>query len=143
MVFCVPFILLICYLYTTKDMDTTGYVFLTGIFIVIFLLIQQVMSYADIYLAQDNLIVKKIFITRNIPMSEVKLIDQGIMPFVYYIEFKNNKRAYFQLKPKDIFNQITSSDSKNVLKLFKEKVKLQPPDESGNNSQNPRDGNKK
>jgi hypothetical protein len=137
MVFCLPFLILICYLYTSKDMETPGYIFLTVISIIIFVLLKQVMSYADIYLAHDYLVIKKLFITRKVPILEIKLIDEGILPFVYYIEFENNKTVYFQLKPKDIFNQIKSSDLSYILNFLKEKIKLQPPNEDKNNSISP------
>jgi hypothetical protein len=120
--FSIPFALFICYLFTSKNIALDGKCFLAIILIVMLLMIKQVLSYADIYLMEDKLVTKKIIGVKNRPLSQIKSIDEALLPFSYYILFKDDKKVYFQLKPKDMLKRIVNTDSDQILHSLRSRL---------------------
>jgi hypothetical protein len=122
--FCAPFIVILVYFIFNSIISPDGKLFLAIILIAIILIMRIALLYGDIYLSQEKLIIKKILGSKAVPLSQVAAVDEGLLPFVYYIKLKNNKKIYFQLKPKDIFKGIINSESNATLNSLRSKLKV-------------------
>lgn len=120
--FCVLLVLVIA-LIINKDLDETAWIFLCCIFIFILIIVKRLMSFADLYLSSDYIIYRRIIGEKKRLISEIKAVNEGFLPFNYYIEFNDGKRIYFQLKPKDMLRRLGDSN-KTVLNNFKKKLDL-------------------
>lgn len=76
-------------------------------------------DYADLYLCDDFLIIKKIFITKKIHINDIIEINRALLPFTYYIRFNNNYMVYFTSKYSDIPKLFLSLDSEKGLNRIK------------------------
>jgi hypothetical protein len=121
--FGMPFIAFICYLLVDSRIEKDGKYFLCAIILVVFLMLKYILIYGDIYLSGENVIIKKNIGVKTKHISQIKSLDEALVPFTYYIEFKDNKKVYFRLKPKDILKRITSADS-DILENLRSKFNL-------------------
>lgn len=134
MLFFIPFLFLLLYIVIVNfSMDLLIFVIiLTTIIIFIF---KNAFSYADIYIKEGNIIIKKIFFTRSKKLSDIKEIDRAFLPITYSILFKDNFKVYFMARVLDIFKQFFSSDPDKLTNRIKDNLLL---DDS-----NPANSNKK
>jgi hypothetical protein len=79
-------------------------------------------SYADIYKYNHQIIAKKVFSTIIKSTSEIKSIEEAILPFTFYIIFHDNSKVYFLVEPTNLLRHLTSSDTKKRLRTLKEKL---------------------
>jgi hypothetical protein len=77
------------------------------------------LSYGDLYLTDDYLIIKKIFTYKKVDLSEIVEIERALIPFTYYLKFKNSKTIYFTSKLSDIPRLFFSMDPDKGLKELK------------------------
>ena len=80
--------------------------------------------YSDIYLIGNELVIKKVFSTRNVELKSVEIVEKTILPFTYRICFNNNLKVYFFLKLSDILKSIFSMDSDRVVDEIIQLLKL-------------------
>jgi len=80
-----------------------------------YFIIKNAFSYADLYWDENSLIIKKLFFTQKVPVSKYKKLAKAIMPFTYYIEFKNRQTVYFFLPLSGIFKEVASLNPDKVL----------------------------
>ncbi|MGV8878482.1 MAG: hypothetical protein ACOH2A_05580 [Sphingobacteriaceae bacterium] len=115
----------IAFLLKNKSLDATAWIIICCIIIFIIILVWQLFSFADVYVSSDKLIYKKIIGIKNKPLSFIKSVKEGLLPFNYYIEFMDNKRVYFQLKPRDMLKRYSSSNADSVTKSLKKRLRLE------------------
>lgn len=106
-----------------KDLDKTAWVILCCVFIFILIIIVKLMSFADLYLSSDHIIYRRIIGEKKRHISDVKSINEGFLPFNYYIEFFDGRKIYFQLKPRDMLQRLGDSHQ-TVLNNLKKKFHL-------------------
>jgi hypothetical protein len=122
LLFFLPLILCVTYIVISKNftIEATGFLF---IFIaLIYLILKQMFSYADIYKYNQQIIAKKVFSTIIKSTSEIKSIEEAILPFTFYIIFQDNSKVYFLVEPTNLLRHLTSSDTKKGLRTLKEKL---------------------
>ena len=120
--FFMPFISFLAYTILTKNLTLEGVLFLFIFCALIALIIRHGFSYADIYVSDDSLIIKKIFITKSRYIKEIKEIDKALIPFTYYIRFDDNFKVSFFSETTDIFKQLVGSDTDRGLEITKTKL---------------------
>lgn len=123
LLFFVPFAVFVTYIVIDKNNSTEGVVFLIIFLAIILLILRHILSYADIYLGENIIIVKKIFTEKKKSVAELQRIDRALLPFTYYIEFKNGNKEYFFLKSLEILHQVITLDRDKILKELRLKFK--------------------
>jgi len=120
--FFVPYTLFLLYLYImlSKSVTTKGIVFLAFFLVAIFLVLRLGFAYADIYLSESHVIVKKLFRTRTVKMEEITEVNESFLPFTYYIKLSKSK-VYFLPNVTDLSKQLLSFKPTKGLELIKEK----------------------
>lgn len=122
LLFFIPFIFFLSYLILTKNFTLEGVVVLFVFIAVISLILRNVFSYADIYIFQDHLIVKKLFSTKNRSILEIKYIDKALFPFTFFLKFEDNSKVFFFSETSDLLKQLMSSDPDKGLKIIRDKL---------------------
>ena len=120
LIFFVPFMLLLFYI-TLVNFSFGVLLFFIICSAIMAFLFYIGLSYGDLYLADDYLIIKKIFTSKKMDLSEIVEIDRGLLPFTYYIKFKNNSTVYFTSKLGDIpaiFFSMDPNQKLNEIKSF-------------------------
>lgn len=111
------------FLLRNTTLDSTAWIVLCFIIAFIAIALWRLLSFADIYVFSEQMIIyKKIIGVRRRPLSEIRSVNEGILPFNYYIEFKDDKKVYFQLKPDDMLKRLISSDADSVLDSLKKRL---------------------
>jgi len=112
-----------------RRLDFDGYLAWLSILAALILFAMLPLIYSDVYLSNDNIVMKKIIGTKRRPVSDFKAIKATILPFACYIEFQDGKKVYFSLTPSEIIGNITGSDIiKNLRTRIEQRVdKLQKP----------------
>jgi len=123
LIFFLPVLLLVLYIVITKNPSVEGFGFLSVLIMVNIIVMKIALSFADIYISDDKIIIKKVTGEQTKSKLEVRSIDEAILPFTYYVEFDKGK-FYFQLKPKDILKRVAGQNSEETLAQIKEKFKL-------------------
>lgn len=116
--FFTPILLLVVYLVFVKNFSTNGLLFLLFFLSISTFALYRVFSHADLYVSEENLIIKKIFNTRKMHLSEIQEIDRSLIPFSYHIIFKDKSRVRFS-KYTDVPKLIFSMDPDKGLKEIK------------------------
>jgi hypothetical protein len=80
------------------------------------------LSYAQISIVGDDIVIRKLWIKKIKLISQVKSLDEAILPFIYVLRFDKGRPVYFRLKPADIIKEL--SDSDNLLESLRKKFKL-------------------
>ncbi len=122
--FIVLLLAMIGFLLRNTTLDTTAWIIMCCIIIFIIVLFWRLFSFADVYVSSDQITYKKIIGIKSEPLSAIKSINEGLFSFNYYIEFKDGKKVYFQLKPGDMLKRFTSPNADSVLDSLKKKLKL-------------------
>jgi hypothetical protein len=122
LLFFTPLVLLLSYVVITKNFTLNGLVFLLFVLFIIGLILYISFSYADIYVSDDFIIIKKLFSVKKKSITEIQEIDKGIIPLAYFIKFNNNLKVLFTLQSSEIFEQFLSSDSNKGLNILKSKL---------------------
>lgn len=112
------------FLLRNTTLDATAWTIMCCIIIFIIILVWQLFSFADVYVSSDQIIYKKIIGIKNKPLSFIRSVNEGLLPFNYYIEFMDNKRVYFQLKPGDMLKRFSRHNAASVLDSLKKRLKL-------------------
>jgi hypothetical protein len=120
--FFIPFILFVSYIIITKSLDATGICIIGVLLTVAFFAITGSLSYGDIYVDDNKIIVKKIIGSKVKNISEVRSFKKAIIPTIYYVEFTDDKKVYFTIKISDVFKQIFSIDSNHTLDFLNAKL---------------------
>lgn len=118
-VFFSPIIYVLLFLVLPRNLTVTGVFSIFFFFALIAIFLYISFSYGDIYKAGKYLIIKKIFVIKKKEISEIKEIDRAIVPFSYFIEFKDKYKVYFSSDLKSVPNQFFSNDPDKWLKAFK------------------------
>lgn len=121
MVFFTPFAFSLSYIILTENFTVGGVLFLFFFISIIAFFLWKVFSYADIYLSDDSLVIKKIFSTKKKNIAEIKEVDKALMPFTYYLIFEDKLKIYFTSNASDILKQFFSIDSNKGLNTLKSK----------------------
>lgn len=122
LLFCMPYIFFLSYLTITQDITLSGIAFLLAFIFVITLVLIKVFSYADIYLSNDLLVIKKIFSAKSKYITEIKEVDKSLVPFTYYIKFEDKLKVFFFSNTSDLFKQLVSFDPDKGLKIIRTKL---------------------
>jgi hypothetical protein len=122
--FFTPVTLLLFYLIFTKNASVNGLLFLIFFLSITTLILYIGFSYADLFVSEDYLIIKKIFNKKRMHLSEIHEIDRGLIPFSYYIKFKDNSRVKFTSKYTDFPKLFFSMDPDKGLKKIKDMLQL-------------------
>jgi hypothetical protein len=122
LLFFLPFILFVTYIVISKNFTIEAAGFLFIFIALIYLILKQMFSYADIYKYNHQIIAKKVFSTIIKSTSEIKSIEEAILPFTFYIIFHDNSKVYFLVEPTNLLRHLTSSDTKKRLRTLKEKL---------------------
>jgi Ca2+/Na+ antiporter len=122
--FFTPLSLWISYIIIAKNTSMKGIVFLIIFLLIAFLIIRLSYLYADIYISEHYLIIKKIFYTKKISLSEIKEIDKALAPLTYFIKFENNNKIYLSIKYSELPSIFFSNDPDKGLKLLKTKLHI-------------------
>lgn len=118
LLFFVPFSLILLYL-TLVNFSFGIFLFFTFCSAIMSLVLYIGLSYRDLYLTGDYLIIKKIFTSQKVNLSEIVEIEKALLPFTYYLKFKNNQTVYFTSKLGDFPRFFFSMDSEKGLKELK------------------------
>ncbi len=110
MAFCLLMIAVIAFIMPFRSLDFEGYLFLFLVFSLLILFALIPLIYSDIYLSGSNVVMKKIFGTKRRPVSDFKAINSAILPFAWYIEFKDGKKVYFSLTPMEMVKNFFGAD---------------------------------
>lgn len=121
LLFFVPFTLFLTYIIFSKNLTVEGGVFLVGFLSAIFLVLKFGFSYADIYLSENHILIKKLFTTRKNSLEKISEINESFFPFTYYIKVGESK-IYFLPKATDLSKQLLSFNPDKGLELIKEKL---------------------
>ncbi len=119
LLFLLPITSLLFFVILTKNFSSEGMTFLAFVMVIAFLMLRLMFSYADIYLSQGIIVMKKLFGVRKSPVSDYKRIEKALLPFTYYIEFENGKKVYFSTLLSEIWETATSSDPDRGLKAIR------------------------
>lgn len=119
LLFLLPIVALLFYVILTKNRSSDGMIFLAFVLIIAFLILRLMFSYADIYLSQGTIVMKKLLGSRRIPIVDYKRIEKALLPFTYYIEFENGRKVYFSTLLSEIWETATSSDPDSGLKTVR------------------------
>jgi len=122
--FFTPVTLLLFYLIFTKNVSVNGLLFLIFFLSITTLILYIGFSYADLFVSEDYLIIKKIFNKKRMHLSEIQDIDRGLIPFSYYIKFKDNSKVKFTSKYTDVPKLFFSMDPDKGLKKIKDMLQL-------------------
>ena len=122
--FFTPVTLLLFYLIFTKNVSVNGLLFLIFFLSITTLILYIGFSYADLFVSEDYLIIKKIFNKKRMHLSEIQDIDRGLIPFSYYIKFKDNSKVKFTSKYTDVPKLFLSMDPDKGLKKIKDMLQL-------------------
>jgi hypothetical protein len=122
LLFSIPFLTLIGYLMLSSDIENDGRLFLSVLILVIALTWWYFLSYAQISIDDENVIIRKLWIKKIELISQVNSVDEAITPFTYILRFDKGSSAYFRLKPSDMIKKI--SDSDDLLESSRKKFKL-------------------
>lgn len=120
LLFFVPFTSLLSYIILSKNFTSEGCVFLAVFIVAIFFVLRFGFSYADIYLSEGSVVVKKLFIKRMVKMEEIIEINESFFPFTYYIRLVKSK-VYFLPNATDLSRQLLSFNPTKGLELIREK----------------------
>lgn len=118
LIFFTPFTLILLYINIVNfsvGLLGSSFIFI-GIMTIFF---YQGYSYSDLYLCEDYLISKKIFRTKKSHLNDILEINRALIPFTYYIKFKDNYTVYFTSKFRDIPKLFFSLDSEKGLNMIK------------------------
>ncbi len=115
-------VLLLSYVVITKNFTLSGLVFLLFVLFITGLILYISFSYADIYVSDDFIIIKKLFSVKKKSITEIQEIDKGIIPLAYFIKFNGNLTVLFTLKSSEVFEQLLSSDLNEGLNILKSKL---------------------
>jgi len=122
--FFTPITLFLSYVIFTKNVSVNGLLFLIFFLSIATLILYTGFSYADLFVSEDYLIIKKIFNNKRMHLSEIQNIDRGLIPFSYYIKFKDNSRVKFTSKYTDVPKLFFSMDPDKGLKKIKNMLQL-------------------
>jgi hypothetical protein len=111
------------YIILSKNRSQEGFGFLIFVVIIAFLICRNALSYADIFISADTFEMKKVWGSRTRNMSEYKKIGKAVLPFTFYIEFKNGEKVYFFAPLSDIWEGLKSSDPDKDLKALRLRFK--------------------
>jgi hypothetical protein len=117
--FFTPVILLVFYLVLVKNFSTNGLLFLLFFLSITILILYIGFSYADLFVSENYLIIKRIFKTKKMHLSDIQNIDRGLIPFSYHIKFKDDSRIKFKSKYTDVPKLFFSMDPDKGLKEIK------------------------
>ncbi len=120
LLFFVPFTLFLSYVIFSKNFTSEGIVFLSIFFVAIFLVLRFAFYYADIYLSESHVIVKKLFITKKVGLERIGEVNESFFPFTYYIKVGRSK-MYFLPNATDLSKQLLSFNHTKGLALIREK----------------------
>lgn len=112
------------FLLSNTPLDTGAWVIIFCIIVFISILLWRLFSFADVYISLDHIICKKITGEKRSSLSAIRSLNDSFFPFIYYIEFKNDKKVYFQLKPSDMVKSLFSLDPDSLLECLRKKTKL-------------------
>jgi len=122
LLFFLPFILFITYIVLSKNFTIEGVGILVIFIAPSYLILKHTFSYADIYKYNHQIIAKKVFRTTIRSTSEIKNIEEAILPFTFYIIFNDNSKVYFLVEPTNLVRHLTTSDTQIGLRTLKEKL---------------------
>ena len=120
LLFFVPFTSFLSYIIFSKNFTSEGIVFLSIFLVAIFLVLRFGFSYADIYLSESHMIVKKLFSTKKVGLERIGEINRSFFPFTYYVKVGKSK-TYFLPNATDLSKQLLSFNPTKGLELIKEK----------------------
>jgi hypothetical protein len=126
-----PILLFLCRI-IFKNFSLGGIVFLGLISISIYLFLRNAFSYADLFLEDNTIVIKKLFTVRRLRISYYKKLKKALLPFTYYIEFEGAKKIFFFLPSKQLLQELSSLDSEKMIKEFR--LKFEELKESDSNS---------
>ncbi len=112
------------FLLKNAKLDTTAWTILCCIIILVLIALIRLLSFADVYISSDQIVYKRVTGVKRRPLSEIRSVDEGILPFNYYLEFIDDKKVYFQLKPSDMLKRFSDSGSNNILNSLKQRLNL-------------------
>ena len=125
--FFVPIILILLFLghraVENGNFGLDTFIFISSVIIVSILIVKNTFTYADIYLENSSIILKKLFQVKKVPVSECSRIGKALMPLTYYIEFEEKQRVYFFLTAPKILRRLSSSDSDIIVKEITSKIR--------------------
>lgn len=108
--FFTPVTLLVLYLILAKNASVNGLLFIIFFLSITTLILYIGFSYADLFISEDYLIMKRIFNNKKKYLSEIQDIDRGLLPFSYYIKFKDNSSVKFTSKYTEVPKLFFSMD---------------------------------
>lgn len=121
LLFFVPFTMFLTYIIFSKNLTVEGGVLLVIFLAAISLVLKFGFSYADVYLSENHVIIKKLFTTRKIYLEKISEISESFFPFTYYIKVGESK-VYFLPNFTDLSKQLLSFNPAKGLQLIKEKL---------------------
>ena len=74
--FFIPFSLLITYTIVSKNLTQEGFIFLAIFLVAIFLIVRFILSFADIYVGENVIIVRRVFSKKERPLLEIQRINR-------------------------------------------------------------------
>lgn len=117
-----PIIIAVSYGVLLKNSTTGGLIFLSFLLLVMIIILRNIFSFGDLYLDGKTITIKKLFNKKDKHKNDIVEIDKGLMPFTFYIEFKDSYRVYFLTEAIDILKQVVSSDPDRNLNTLKSKL---------------------
>ncbi|QEC53048.1 hypothetical protein EDD80_10410 [Anseongella ginsenosidimutans] len=122
LLFFLPFVWLLTYIILAKNFSLAGGAFLLFCIAMCCLIIRNGFSYADLYVSEHCLIIKKLFSIKSKPTAKIKKIDKALLPFTLYVEFEDSTKAFFFSRTSEVFKQLISSDPEKSVKFIKKKL---------------------
>jgi hypothetical protein len=96
LMFFISFVSFATYIILTKNPTLGGFVFILCCFVAGWLFIYQTMLYGDLTIDDEKLIVKKITYSKAYQLTDIKIVDEALLRYTFYIEFENSKKIYFR-----------------------------------------------
>lgn len=118
LVFLLPLVGMLCYIIVSKNRSAEGFFFLALFIGIVLLILRVLMRYADVWLKGDTIIIERVFKKNSKPLIEFKSVESAALPFTYYIEFMDRKRAYFSIRDSEVLKQFLGSNpDKHLMEL--------------------------
>jgi len=118
LLFLLPFLLLFTFLLLRKP-SFDDFIILVPILAICFLIFKTGFSYADIYSRGDLLVMKKIFVTIVRTKKDLEKVQKGLLPFSYYLVFKDQTKVYFQYVTLNLFDNLGNACTVKIFDSIK------------------------
>ncbi|MFC7526941.1 hypothetical protein ACFQRK_23495 [Parapedobacter sp. GCM10030251] len=120
LLFFIPFASFLSYIIFSKNFTVEGILVLSVFLLAISLVLKFGFSYADVYLSRNTIVIRKLFIKKEISLQNIEEINKSFLPFTYYIKVGKSKISFLP-NASDLSKHLLSLDSNKALELIKEK----------------------